>query len=210
MPRSGYLEDACSLLSLSPQWFRLPDRTQISPRRTCDPRMTISKHARHLQPHSKESRHEVLHRRHRPAGHGPTGPRPTRRGDRPLIPAAPSRRKSTLLAVIVVAAFCAIAPFVGAESATASSDSYASSTPDPTDTPSSSPTPGESTDEPHQERLDEQGADRGDLGLFGVMLIGGLGFVLAAGAVGVSMVARERRRRDRAETASKKETPDAG
>ncbi|MCC2030169.1 hypothetical protein KEC56_11695 [Microbacterium sp. YMB-B2] len=115
-----------------------------------------------------------------------------------------SRRKSTFRLAVVVAALSAGLLFIGAEAAAASSSNWsASSTPAPTETLSPTPTPTESTDKPHQELVDEQGSERGDLGFLGVVFVAGLGFILAAGAVGALLVARERRRRDRAEAASK-------
>lgn len=119
----------------------------------------------------------------------------------------PSRRTLTLVLVVMVIALSTAAVFVGTETAAASSTWSASSTPDPTNTPPPSPTPSETAERPHEEKLGVQGAERDDLGFLGVVFIAGLGFILSAGAVGTLLIARERRRRDRAEAAVKKEDP---
>lgn len=129
---------------------------------------------------------------------------------RPRSPLKPLQRA---LLIVTLAATLTVGGSVG-DSASASTTTVetAASTPAPAPTPTSSPT--QSGDPDHSTPNEEQGVKRDDLALMGVMFVIGLGFILAAGALGVLAVARERRRRDRAAAAASspnadKETSDA-
>jgi hypothetical protein len=74
------------------------------------------------------------------------------------------------------------------------------STPAPASTPTPTPTPTSGTT--HEQQNGEQGVQRTDLGFLGVAFLFGIGFLLAAGALGVLFSGRARRRRDRAEAAA--------
>ncbi|MGH3689385.1 MAG: hypothetical protein ACRDT7_04440 [Microbacterium sp.] len=71
-------------------------------------------------------------------------------------------------------------------------------TPAPTPTPTSPPTPATGTT--HEQQNGEKRVQRTDLGFLGVAFLFGIGFLLAAGALGVVVSGRARRRRDRATT----------
>lgn len=130
---------------------------------------------------------------------------------------------------IAVAVLSALIMFIGAESAAAVEQRgavdasgadlrSASSTPSPTATPAPAPTPT-STPTPtptptptsgttHEQQNGEQGVQRTDLGFLGVAFLFGIGFLLAAGALGVLLSGRARRRRDRAEAPADEEGSD--
>lgn len=124
---------------------------------------------------------------------------------------------------IAVAVLSALIMFIGAESAAAGEQRgavdapgadlrSASSTPSrtatpapdptPTSTPTSTPTPTPTSGTTHEQQNGEQGVQRTDLGFLGVAFLFGIGFLLAAGALGVLLSGRARRRRDRAEAAA--------
>ncbi|PQZ54840.1 MULTISPECIES: hypothetical protein [unclassified Microbacterium] len=126
---------------------------------------------------------------------------------------------------IAVAVLSALIMFIGAESAaageqrgavdapgadlrSASSTPSRTATPDPAPTPTSTPTPTPTSRTTHEQQNGEQGVQRTDLGFLGVAFLFGIGFLLAAGALGVLLSGRARRRRDRAEAAAREERSD--
>lgn len=126
---------------------------------------------------------------------------------------------------IAVAVLSALIMFIGAESAaageqrgavdaprtdlrSASSTLSRTATPAPAPTPTSTPTPTPTSGTTHEQQNGEQGVQRTDLGFLGVAFLFGIGFLLAAGALGVLLSGRARRRRDRAEAAAEEEGSD--
>lgn len=126
---------------------------------------------------------------------------------------------------IAVAVLSALIMFIGAESAaageqqgvvdahgadlrSASSTQSRTTTPAPAPTPTSTPTPASTTGTTHEQQNGEQAVQRTDLGFLGVAFLFGIGFLLAAGALGVLFSGRARRRRDRAEAAAEEEGSD--
>ncbi|MFK0240035.1 hypothetical protein ACIQTX_04165 [Microbacterium sp. NPDC090281] len=126
---------------------------------------------------------------------------------------------------IAVAVLSALIMFIGAESAAAGEQRGAvdaprtdlrsasstlsrittpapAPTPTSTPTPASTPTPTSTSGTTHVQQNGEQGVQRTDLGFLGVAFLFGIGFLLAAGALGVLFSGRARRRRDRAEAAA--------
>ncbi|WP_181157598.1 hypothetical protein [Microbacterium sp. MYb62] len=81
-------------------------------------------------------------------------------------------------------------------------------TPTPTSAPTPTPTPTPTSRTTHEQQNGEQGVQRTDLGFLGVAFLFGIGFLLAAGALGVLLSGRARRRRDRAEAAAREEGSD--
>ncbi|PQZ77470.1 hypothetical protein CQ040_14070 [Microbacterium sp. MYb54] len=96
----------------------------------------------------------------------------------------------------------------GADLRSASSTPSRTATPDPAPTPTSTPTPTPTSRTTHEQQNGEQGVQRTDLGFLGVAFLFGIGFLLAAGALGVLLSGRARRRRDRAEAAAREERSD--
>lgn len=128
---------------------------------------------------------------------------------------------------IAAAVLSALIMFIGAESAaageqrgavdaprtdlrSASSTPSRTATPAPAPTPTSTPTPTPTptSGTTHEQQNGEQGVQRTDLGFLGVAFLFGIGFLLAAGALGVLLSGRARRRRDRAEAAAEEEGSD--
>lgn len=119
---------------------------------------------------------------------------------------------------IAAAALSALLVFIGAESAAAgeqrsvvdtqSRTTTTAPTPSPTPTPTPTPTPPPTTGTTHEQQNGEQRVQRTDLGFLGVAFLFGIGFLLAAGALGILVSGRARRRRDRAEPPAGKEDSD--
>lgn len=113
---------------------------------------------------------------------------------------------------IATAALSALLVFIGAESATAGEqrsvvDTHSrTATTAPTPSPTPPPTTGTGTS--HEQQNGEQRVERTDLGFLGVAFLFGIGFLLAAGALGILVSGRARRRRDRADAAAKNEGSD--
>ncbi|WP_336648345.1 hypothetical protein [Microbacterium sp. MMO-10] len=137
------------------------------------------------------------------------GARPRRA--RPMVLLSPSDRSFTrwrtplrtlqrALATVAVFIALTIGSSIG-DTASASPRAVESPTPMATQTPPPSP----SDDLDHPTPNEEQRVRRDDLALIGVTFVIGLAFILAAGALGVLAVARERRRIDRASTAKENE-----
>lgn len=112
----------------------------------------------------------------------------------------PPRILQRALAVVAVVIALTIGSSIG-DTASASPRAVESPTPTATQTP----TPSPSDDLDHPTPNEEQRVKRDDLALIGVTFVIGLAFILAAGALGVLAVARERRRIDRASTAKEDE-----
>ena len=138
----------------------------------------------------------------------------------PVCPPVVSRRRRTLLALIVVATLGVAALLAGVESAAASTTAPTgdvttvapspTATPPTTASPSPTPSPSETPDRSHEKRNGEQGVQRDDLGFAGLLVVIAFAFILTMGASGVLLAGRARRRRDRAEAAAaEKETGDA-
>ena len=103
--------------------------------------------------------------------------------------------------------FLPVAPAMAGEQrsvADAQSRTAASASP-PAAAPTPTPTPTPTTGTTHEQQNGEQRVQRTDHGFLGVAFLFGIGFLLAAGALGVLVSARARRRRDRAETVAGKE-----
>lgn len=117
---------------------------------------------------------------------------------------------------IAAAALSALIVFIGAESAAAgeqrsvvdaqSRTATTAPTPTPTSTPTPTPTP--TTGTTHEQQNGEQPVERTDLGFLGVAFLFGIGFLLAAGALGILVSGRAQRRRDRADAAAREEGSD--
>ncbi|GAA1157707.1 hypothetical protein F6W69_03610 [Microbacterium oxydans] len=115
---------------------------------------------------------------------------------------------------IAAAALSALIVFIGAESAAAGEQRSVvdvqsrTATTAPTPTPTSTPTPTPTTGTTHEQQNGEQPVERTDLGFLGVAFLFGIGFLLAAGALGILVSGRARRRRDRADAAAREEGSD--
>ncbi|MGO4488806.1 hypothetical protein [Microbacterium sp. 2RAF4] len=117
---------------------------------------------------------------------------------------------------IAAAALSALLVFIGAESAAAGEqrsvvDTQSRTTttaPTPSPTPTPTPTPPPATGASHEQQNGEQRVQRTDLGFLGVAFLFGIGFLLTAGALGILVSGRARRRRDRAEPPAGKEDSD--
>lgn len=115
------------------------------------------------------------------------------------------KRSQVVLATFVTVVLSTALLLAEAESASADHYPYESSTsepetssaPSPTASPAHSPSPT-TTERSHEERNGETEVQRDDLGLLGLLVVAGGGFMLTAVSVGALSVARERRRRDRA------------
>jgi hypothetical protein len=111
---------------------------------------------------------------------------------------------------IAAAALSALIVFIGAESAAAGEQRSVvdaqslTATTAPTPTPAPAPTTGTT----HEQQNGEQPVERTDLGFLGVAFLFGIGFLLAAGALGILVSGRARRRRDRADAAAREEGSD--
>ncbi|MFD8768778.1 hypothetical protein [Microbacterium oxydans] len=140
----------------------------------------------------------------RPVG---TASRPVGTASRPVGTASRPVRTA-----IAAAALSALIVFIGAESAAAGEQRSVvdtqsrTATTAPTPTPTSTPTP--TTGTTHEQQNDEQPVERTDLGFLGVAFLFGIGFLLAAGALGILVSGRARRRRDRADAAAREEGSD--
>lgn len=126
--------------------------------------------------------------------------------------------------VIAAAALSALLMFIGTEPAAAGEqrsvvDAHSrTATPAPTPAPTPAatpspappptPTPAPTTGTTHEQQNGEQRVQRTDLGFLGVAFLFGIGFLLAAGALGILVSGRARRRRDRAEIPVGKEDSD--
>jgi len=115
---------------------------------------------------------------------------------------------------IAAAALSALIVFIGAESAAAGEQRSVvgaqsrTTTTAPTPTPTSTPTPTPTTGTTHEQQNGEQPVERTDLGFLGVAFLFGIGFLLAAGALGILVSGRARRRRDSADAAAREEGSD--
>ncbi|KTR77107.1 hypothetical protein NS234_08680 [Microbacterium oxydans] len=113
---------------------------------------------------------------------------------------------------IAAAALSALIVFIGAESAAAGEQRSVvdaqSRTATTAPTPAPTPTPTPTTGTTHEQQNGEQPVERTDLGFLGVAFLFGIGFLLAAGALGILVSGRARRRRDRADAAAREEGSD--
>lgn len=135
----------------------------------------------------------------------------------PVENANPRRRRTTLASPLV-AALTLLLVLLGAQSATAQDQSATSQASQPaistqplatastTPTPSPSPSEPEKTD--HQQQNGEEDVERTDLSLLGFAFVGAIGFLLAAGALGVFLSARAKRSRDHRSTTHSEEASD--
>ncbi|WP_282845622.1 hypothetical protein [Microbacterium oxydans] len=115
-----------------------------------------------------------------------------------------------VLTVIAAAALSALLMFIGTEPAAAGEQRSVVDTRSRTATtaPSPTPTPTPTTGTTHEQQNGEQRVQRTDLGFLGVAFLFGIGFLLAAGALGILVSGRARHRRDRADAAARKEGSD--
>ncbi|MGB3373945.1 MAG: hypothetical protein WBA87_02235 [Microbacterium sp.] len=105
-----------------------------------------------------------------------------------------ARRRNALLIASLIA--LSIGGVLGTDTESASASWSARSTSVPTESPAPSPTPTETAHDSDEKQDSEPGVERDDLGLLGLLFVGGIGFLLATTAAGALLVARERRRRD--------------
>lgn len=137
----------------------------------------------------------------------------------PVENANPRRRRTTLASPLV-AALTLLLVLLGAQSATAQDQSATSQASQPaistqplatastTPTPSPTPTPSEAEKTDHQQQNGEEDVERTDLSLLGFAFVGAIGFLLAAGALGVFLSARAKRSRDHRSTTHSEEASD--
>lgn len=135
----------------------------------------------------------------------------------PVENANPRRRRTTLASPLV-AALTLLLVLLGAQSATAQDQSATSQANQPaistqalataTSTPTPSPSPSEAEKTDHQQQNGEEDVERTDLSLLGFAFVGAIGFLLAAGALGVFLSARAKRSRDRRSTTHSEEASD--
>ncbi|MEV8249597.1 hypothetical protein AB0O87_01570 [Microbacterium sp. NPDC076768] len=135
----------------------------------------------------------------------------------PVENANPRRRRTTLASPLV-AALTLLLVLLGAQSATAQDQSATSQASQPaistqplataSTTPTPSPTPSEAEKTDHQQQNGEEDVERTDLSLLGFAFVGAIGFLLAAGALGVFLSARAKRSRDRRSTTHSEEASD--
>lgn len=104
--------------------------------------------------------------------------------------------------LLITATALLMSPAASASVAGVGTPTATSPAPEPSSTPSPSPSPSptveetESDEDRHQKQNGERPVERDDLGFLGILFVIGMGFVLAAGAVGVVFAGWRRRRRD--------------